>query len=117
MKHFLLFISLILSPASFASEDCSKIVDGYQDKDTIFVLCSDLMKFNDAEAANIVKSIFSQYVGPPDEVLIYFVAMPELVGATRINGPGITGLYYTHDNILEINPNSGNKRSVKVEQF
>jgi hypothetical protein len=100
---------------AFAQENCAKMVNGYEDKDQIFVLCKDLEKFTNTELSGIVKSILEQYVGPPDEVAIFFVARRDLIGVTRISGPGFTGFYYTHDNIIEINPNSSNKKSIKIE--
>lgn len=115
MKNIAAIIALLFSTSVFADEECRKIVEGYEDKDTLFVLCSDLEKYTDEEASAIVKAVFDQYTGPPDEILVYFVSKPELIGATRISGQGITGLYYTHDSILEINPNSKVSRQVKVE--
>lgn len=116
MKIIAAFILMTLTINIFASNNCNKVVSGYEAKDIMYVICKDLSYLTKNKASELIINIFNQYKGPPDEILVYFVASKKSVGITNPEGNELVGSYYTHSNELEIWPNSKtNKRAIKIE--
>jgi len=103
---------MTLASNIYASEKCSKVVSGYEAQDIMYVICKDLSHLSNKKASELIINIFNQYKGPPDEILVYFVASKSSVGKTNPEGNELVGSYYTHSSELEIWPNSKNKKRV-----
>ena len=115
MKYTVAALSMFLSLGAHVSWACDRVAAGYETKDIMYVVCTDLSGLSGQEASDLIGKLFDQYKGPPDEVAIYFVASPTLVGKVNPSGNELVGFYYTHNNSLEIWPNSiSNKKLVKV---
>jgi len=112
MKNFVLLLFIFLSFSAHSSSACDKVVSSYETKDVMYVICTDLSTLSDEEASDLVIRLFNQYRGPPDEVAIYFVTSAELVGKTKPEGNELVGIYYTHNNKLEIWPNLKSRKKV-----
>ncbi|MEY8198572.1 MAG: hypothetical protein RPS47_04970 [Colwellia sp.] len=105
-------IMVLFSLQSFASENCESIAREYEVESYIYILCNDLTGTSQKEAQSIISSIFSQRKGPPDETLIYFVTSPEFIGKHEFPAEVLSGLYYTHNNELEIWPEIPSKKQI-----
>ena len=116
MKIITAFILMALVFNAQATEMCNKVVSGYESQDVMYVLCNDLSSLSSNEASQLIVNVFNQYKGPPDEILVYFVAAKELVGNPNIKDNKLVGSYYTHNNNLVIWPNSKtNKREIQIK--
>ena len=112
MKTIATLILMTLTLNSHASEKCNEVVSGYETQDEMYVVCKDLSHLTNNNASKLIINIFNQYKGPPDEILVYFVASKKSVGLNNPVGNELVGSYYTHSNELEIWPNSKTKKRV-----
>ena len=112
MKIIATLLFMVLTINAYASEKCNTVVHGYEAQDIMYVVCKDLSHLTNKKASQLIISIFNQYKGPADEILVYFVASKGSVGKINPEGNELVGLYYTHSRELEIWPNSKNKKRV-----
>ena len=72
----------------------------------MYVVCKDLSEVTETKANQILKRVFEQYTGEPDEILVYFVSTLNFVGVpdSDISPNDLVGVYYTHDSILTVWP-------------
>lgn len=105
----LLFILLI-----FEAGACDKVVDSYESKDTMYVVCPNLANLSNDNSSKLVFRILAQYKGPPDEVTVYFVSNSSMVGKSEsdMGEQELVGYYYTHNHELVIWPNSKSLKRV-----
>ena len=108
---FITLLAIVFSSSSFA---CNKVAQGYEDKDTMYVVCGNLSGLSSDKASKLVRSIMSQYTGPPDEIIVYFVASSDLVGKAEnaMSETELVGYYYTHSPELVIWPSSKTLKKV-----
>ncbi|MFL0804629.1 MAG: hypothetical protein K6L81_12990 [Agarilytica sp.] len=107
MKNILIILLLL---ASFKAFSCDKIVEGYETKDTMYSICPNFAELPDDMASKLVYVLLKQYRGPPDEILIYFVASKEFVGKDK----ELLGYYYTHSHEIVVHPGSEKETKFKV---
>ena len=107
MFRITLLLLLSFSFQVLASDECEKVVSGYETKDTMYVICDSLTGITLEQANQKLKSIFEQYKGEPDEIIVYFVSSQKLVGKsdTELQPEDFVGFYYTHNSVLTIWPN------------
>ena len=106
IKRFAHLLLFLITP-SFVFAECENVVPGYETKDIMYVLCSELSISSSSEATRLIKTILGQYKGPPDEILVYFVKSKSSIGVENPSQEELVGYYYTHSNELVIWP--GNK--------
>ena len=94
----------ILMFLSFSALGCGKIEDGYETQDIMYSICPNLAELPNDSISKLIRVLLSQYKGPPDEILIYFVASNELVGKTKLEGDELVGYYYTHSHEIVVFP-------------
>ncbi len=114
MKILLLLLSSLYSLSSLSFNECNKVASGYEKRDIMYVVCKDLSGVDERSASELIINLFGQYKGPPDEVAIFFVATPDLIGKTNPEGHELVGFYYSHSNKLEIWPNSKNNKEFEI---
>jgi hypothetical protein len=115
MRILLLLLSSLYSLSSLSFNECNKVAAGYENRDIMYVVCKDLSSISKDAASDLIINLFNQYKGPPDEIAIFFVASPDLIGKTNPEGRELTGFYYSHSNKLEIWPNSiNNKKEIEI---
>ena len=115
IKEVTLILFLLATPL-LAFAECDKVVPGYEDKDVMYVLCGELSINNSNEATKLMKKIMSQYKGPPDEILVYFVRSKSSVGVENPKAEEMVGYYYTHSNELVVWPEIKSKtKAFKIE--
>lgn len=115
-KVILILVGLTLSAMASAAEKCNKIVSGYENSDTIYVVCDDLSGISQEAADNLIKEIFSQYKGPPDEIFVFFISSLDYVGKFEFPPEVWVADYYTHHNQLTLWPKiKGKTRAIKIQ--
>ena len=95
---------LTLSTCTFA-DSCREIARYDEMLSTIYVVCPDLPKVTDKQAANIIETIFSSRKFVPDEYQIYFVESTDHISEKETKSKSLVGRYYTHDSQLTVWPN------------
>ncbi|SMF69181.1 hypothetical protein SAMN02745866_04350 [Alteromonadaceae bacterium Bs31] len=117
MHNVILFlIGLVFSVMASANEECNKIVSGYENSDTIYVVCDDLSDISQEAANKLIKEIFNQYKGPPDEIFVFFISSTDYVGKFEFPPEVWVADYYTHHNQLTIWPKVKEKtRVIKIQ--
>jgi hypothetical protein len=107
MFRITLLLLISFSFQVLAGDECEKVVSGYETKDTMYVVCDSLTGITLEQANQKLKSIFEQYKGEPDEIIVYFVSSQKLVGKsdTELQPEDFVGFYYTHNSVLIIWPN------------
>lgn len=116
VRKIVIAVLVFFSLPGFA---CEKVVAGYESKDLMYVVCPSLEGLSSVEASALVANVMSQYIGPPDEVLVYFVVSSELVGKPErdMSDSELVGVYYTHESKLFIWPNSkSRKNTIELSQ-
>jgi len=111
-----LILSLSISPVVCVAEGCSKVIPGYEESDTMYVVCEDLSGITQEESNKLIKNIFSQYKGEPDEVFVFFVSSKEYVGKFEFPAEVWVADYYTHHNKLTLWPKVKEKtRAITIQ--
>ncbi|MBB3170215.1 hypothetical protein [Simiduia aestuariiviva] len=93
---------------------CSVVEEGYEDKDIMYSVCPNFAELSNDNASKLVNMLLSQYRGPPDEILIYFVALKELVGKQEYEPGELLGYYYTHSHKIIMLPDTAQEKEVEV---
>ena len=86
MIRIALFLFSVFSFQVSANDKCDQVVAGYESNDVMYVICKDLAGFTLEQANQKLKSIFDQYQGEPDEILVYFVSNLKSVGKPKSIG-------------------------------
>ena len=116
-KVILFLIGLTFSAMASAAERCNKIVSGYESSDIIYVMCDDLLGISQGAANKLIKEIFNQYKGPPDEIFVFFINSPDYVGKFEFPPEVWVADYYTHHSQLTLWPKIKEKtRVIKIQR-
>ena len=108
MSKLSVTITLLFLWLPSVSVACDQVAGGYESKDTMYVVCANLPSLSNENASRLVHSVMGQYKGPQDEVLVYFVSSPNVVGKpeSEMTSEELVGYYYTHSHKLVFWPNS-----------
>lgn len=111
MKYTLGLFLFFASANSFA-DSCRTIAKYDEMISTIYVVCPNLPKIPDKQAANIIDKIFASRDFEPDEYQVLFVGSLGQITDKAHTARKLIGKYYTHDNQLIIWPNDATKKRV-----
>jgi len=114
MKILSVTMTLLFILLSFKAVACDIVVEGYESKDTMYVVCPNLANLSNDDSSKLIFRVLAQYKGPPDEVTVYFVSNSSVVGKSEsdIGEQELVGHYYTHNHELVIWPNSKSLKRV-----
>ncbi len=117
MTRLTLPVLLVVSATSALAGDlCDKVVPGYERADTMYVVCASLPVNNNEKASELIREVMAQYVGPPDEIIVYFVKSKASVGKLNPSPTELAGYYYSHSNELVVwHGAQGNKATYKIK--
>lgn len=114
MKILSVTTTLLFMLLSCNTAACDKVVDGYESKDTMYVVCPNFANLSNDQTSKLVLGVLAQYKGPPDEITVYFVANSAVAGKPEsdMDEQELVGHFYTHNHELVILPNSKSLKRV-----
>ena len=113
MKPTIGLIALLLCMIANHSYACSKAAKIDEMQSIIYSVCPNFPELPNDSASKLVKNLLSQYTGPPDEIMIYFLVSKDSVGKVQPSEGELLGLYYTHDRNIVVWPNTKQEKIVK----
>mgnify|MGYP001090912441 CR=1 FL=1 len=104
---------ILVGCGSSARTPCSDIYRAVPNKSEIFVICPEVTSLSVDELRASVEAVFTKYVGPPDETLLYYA---ESIPASERGEYNAS--YYTHSGSVSFYDEAGKTvREVVVHEW